>query len=112
MFKQSWVNTVNVPGVTPEGIATPALLVQAGETPLRVIVRNVSTLGATISLSYEASSVTVIPLSAGTFTLPPDASEVFVLMPGQKLYAATNSIGGQGRASVGVSPAIPLELKP
>lgn len=96
----SKVNTVAVPVFGND----PATLYQAAAVPLRCLVRNVG--GSNILIAYDAPSLQQTPPGqAGTFLLPPGASEVFVLQPREVLVAA--SVGAGGAASIAVSEALP-----
>lgn len=97
---ESKMNTVEVPAV---GVTDPATIYVAALTPLRVLVRNVG--GSVVLLSHDASTLQQ-PGVAGTFQLPPGASEVFVLAPRQSLVAAGS--GGGSLVSMAVSDALPL----
>lgn len=98
---ESKLNTIVVP---PTG-RPPALLYQAAAVPLRVVVRNVG--GTNVLLAHET-----MPLESpannttGTFQLPPNTSETFVLMARQSLLAG--AVGAGGIVSIAVSEALPL----
>lgn len=106
----SQMNTVvvqTITSTTTESGDTPSLLAQANKTALRVVVRNIG-FGAYILLSYDAATLQSSPVAASTYQLPPGLSDVFILAPGQKLYAATPGISS---ASVATSEAVPVDLK-
>jgi hypothetical protein len=96
----SKVNTILVPAAGQD----PALLYQAADIPLRILVRNIG--GNAVSLAHDVSSLQQQPPSqSGTFQLPPGASEVFVLQARESLVAA--AAGAGGAVSIAVSEAIP-----
>jgi hypothetical protein len=84
-------------GQTPRGIA------RGTDVPVRALVKNIS--GTNIFLAGASQDVGN-PGGAGSasYALRPDESEVFVLAPGQVLYAGGNGIGGV--VSVSESDAI------
>ena len=90
--------------------SNPALLAYAPPAgpPLRVLVRNVSE-AADVILAHDSESLATIPMTSSSFEIPAGNSEVFVLAPGQKLFAASTS--ADARASVAVSEAMPLDAK-
>lgn len=91
-------DTKSVPSVTPVDAATtdvvaPALVTQATDRPLGVLVCNVS-FGATIFLAFDPSVLQNLQIPQGAvFTLQPGKSEVIVMAPRQKLFACTNAAG-------------------
>lgn len=96
----SKINTVLVPVFG----RNPATLYQAAELPLRVLVRNIG--GTNVLLAHDAPSLQQTPPGqAGTFLLPPGASEVFVLQPREAILAA--AVGAGGSVSIAVSEALP-----
>ena len=97
------VNTINIPAAgTPE----PAPLYKAADRPMRLLVRNVG--GPPLFLAYDPATLQNNAAAGlnGTFTLPADRSEVFVLAPRQGMYATAD--GGGGTASIAVSEAFPV----
>lgn len=90
--------------IVPQTGTDPATLYQAADKVLRVIVRNVG--GPVLFIAYDSNTLAQPPGLAGMFQLPPGASEVFVLMPRQGLYAGAAGAGGM--VSIAVSEAIPL----
>lgn len=93
------------------GTGVPSTLCQAGMVPLRVIVRNANIVPAVLALSFDAAvlSNATTQFRAGVFRLPADFSEVFVLQPGQVLYAISTA-GIPIEASWAVSDALPIDL--
>ncbi len=92
--------------------ATP--IYKAGDVPLRVVIRNISSNGLNVLISYDNQSLQQNPLPvmpAGTFTLPPGVSEIFPLMPGESLYGASPNLAQDGLISYIVSVAFPFEVK-
>jgi hypothetical protein len=57
---------------------------------MRVVVRNVSA-GGSVSISYDVNDLVVS--SSETFNLPSNSEDVFILAPGQKLYAVGVGVG-------------------
>jgi hypothetical protein len=99
---------INFPN-TSQNIAS--LLVQAGKTPLRALVRNISAQAAEIVLAYDdATTVQDPPISNGnSYTLSAGQADTFMLAPGQKLYAGSTSAGA--RVCVAISEALPIDHK-
>ncbi len=116
-MQDSQMKTLNVPtlsatdsGTTPA--ANPALVYQATKIPLRVVVRNISSLGRNVLLSYAKNAISNGELNPqASFTLPPGASETFALLPGETLYAATVGLD-PALISIAVSVAFPFEVHP
>jgi hypothetical protein len=108
-MKESRLDSFAVPSVTTtDDVGKPALVVQATKTPLRVVVRNIS-LGSTVLLAHDGSALQSAPAFAGVYNLPAGQSDIFVVMPGQKLFAATP--GANGQISVAISEAIPVDTR-
>jgi hypothetical protein len=99
-MKLTRFQTTQVPASGPG--AVPVALAIAGEVPMRVAVRNI---GAVL-LFIGSGSTDVTEAGAETFRLPPGGQEVFVLAPGQKLYAS--GAGAGGFVSASSSEALPL----
>lgn len=70
---------------------------------MRVMVRN--TGGGIIAIAFEVNSLTDLNALGGTYLLPGGGVDVFVLAPGQSLYAG--ALGGVGQASIAISEAFP-----
>jgi hypothetical protein len=99
-FSNSTVNTLNVPVIGQD----PSTLFKAAGKPVRVVVRNVG--GSLLHIAYESTTLNNSQVIANAFRLPPGASEVFVLMPKQGLYAGAAGAGGQ--VSIAVSEALTM----
>lgn len=99
-MQPSVILTVNVPEIGN----TPVRLIQAGPTPMRVVVRNAG--GANLLLAHDANSLQNINSISDAFQLPTGLEEVFVLAPRQSLFASGS--GGGGQASIAASEAIPV----
>lgn len=84
------------------GNANSTTLAKAADVPLRVLVSNVGAV--VIFLAKSASDVAPRPTTA-SFRLFPSQDKVFVLAPGQALYAIGVGLGGQ--LSVSTSEALP-----
>jgi hypothetical protein len=94
----SFINTLLVPAQGND----PATLFKANDVPMRIVVRNSG--GALMIIAHETTVLQNDNPLAGCFRLPAGASEVFVLMPKQGIYAAC--IGAGGFASIAVSEAL------
>jgi hypothetical protein len=99
--RPSKLQTLSVPVV---GSRSPALLIQAGEAPMRVVVRNIG--GVAVFIAHEQTGLAQIGNQADQFQLPAGQSEVFVLAPKQSLSAAGS--GGGGQVSIAASEAVPV----
>lgn len=100
---QSVFNTFPVPAVG----GTPAPLAHARDIALRVLVRNAGTLaGQGLVLAYDSTTSLQPTIGSDVYNnLPIGQSDVFVLYPGQKLFA----IGLIATlAAVAISDAFPL----
>ncbi len=97
-----------VPNIGTDSSATAAANVAYNPTKwLRVLVRNIAqAIDVTLALSNQA--LTQVPPGDDTFLLPAGQSEVFVLAPGQKLFASSAGSGAQ--VSVAISVALPTEI--
>lgn len=71
---------------------------------MRCQIRN--TGGTTILLSHEPQALTDLNALGGCYQLPAGLADVFVLMPGQSIFAA--GVGGGGQASIAISQALPV----
>lgn len=105
-MNQSLVRTVTVPGV-PTG--NPAqLAVAMPDRPMRVLVDNVGAVG--VRLSFTSSALGGVTAEAvDHYQLQVTKSQVFILAPGQKLFAV--GIGATGAVSIHTSDALPFDLK-
>lgn len=94
--------TINVPVI---GTNNPATITRSPRgKPTRVQVRNVG--GVLIFLAHDVTDLaTFSNASASSYRLPPNTVDVFVLMPEQGLYAASQ--GALGFVSVAISEALP-----
>lgn len=93
--------------VTPK----PRQIWTASDTPLRVVVRNISPNGIGMLISYDSAGLMqdqTAPQNA--YVLPAGTSDTFVLLPGESLYAMTpGPVSGMICAIINV--AFPFEIK-
>lgn len=87
--------------------ARPTTVADAGDFPLRVLVRNIGALVAAFGYSSQDVAAPDGP-SSESFRIPAGSTDVFVLAPRQKLFGV--GIGGTNVVSVASSEALPLEL--
>ncbi len=92
----SLLNTVSVPAI---GAPNPALIIQAGNTPLRVMVRNIG--GVLIFIAHAAQELTEVGANSGVYQLPAGMRDWFDLAPKQTLVGA--ALGGGGLVSIAAS---------
>jgi hypothetical protein len=71
--------------VVVAGSRDPTSLLTAPGVPMRVVIRNVSG-GGSINISYDVNDLAPTS-SSEVFSLPFNNEDVFILAPGQKLYA-------------------------
>jgi hypothetical protein len=104
--KDSLLNTVSVPALGSSSQSN-AILAYATTNPTRVQVRNVGAV--TVFIAHDSSELpsTGAVTQGGTYQLPTGNVDVFVLAPGQGLFAAGS--GGTGTVSVAVSESIPIK---
>lgn len=88
-----------------QGSQSPATLMKAAKVPLRVVVRNFGPNNAL--LSHDVGTLSNTPVFANAWILPINREDVFVLAPGQALYAV--GIGVGVIVSVAASEAIPVK---
>ncbi|MGH7176519.1 MAG: hypothetical protein ACREJC_03975 [Tepidisphaeraceae bacterium] len=88
-----------------QGSQSPATLMKAAGVPLRVVVRNFGPGNAL--LSFDAGTLSSVPVFANTWSLPIDREDTFVLAPHQTLYAV--GIGAGCVVSIAASEAIPIK---
>ena len=102
-MNHSLLKTVTLPNAVPG--ANPTVVGQGTQVPMRVVVRNTS---ATMVFVANASQDLVGPGGVGSsaYRIAPGDSEVFVVAPGQQLFAAANGVGAI--AGVALSEALPL----
>ena len=99
-MQSSVLQTLTIPLI---GSAS-ALITQAGALPTRVQLRN--TGGVLVFLAYDVNALTDVTSLGAVYQLPAGAGpEVFVLAPGQSLFAV--SVGAGGQVSVAISEAVP-----
>ncbi len=101
---ESRMNTVAVPalGIVTTQLGVPAVC-KAALVPLRALIRNIGPVG--VFLAYSGSELQGSTF-AGVFLLPAGASESFLLVPQQGIYAVSQGAGG--RVCYATSEAIPL----
>ncbi len=107
---------VQVAAATQGGIGIPSTLCQARDLPTRVLVRNNNVVtggpadGTFLYLSYDQTVLAAVaggPGGGNVYKLPLSSEDVFVLQPGQVLYAiAFNPAPGGGSVPVEASWAI------
>ncbi len=109
----SRMNSAIVPaaGTGLGGTSNPATICQGGAIPMRVLVRNNSPVAIPANilvLSYDAATLSnaASPQRGNVYRLPVGQSDIFVVEPGQTLYA----IGEASTidASWAVSDAMPV----
>ena len=85
-----------------------ALVVQATDRPMRVMVDNVGP--NPLRLAFASGSVASFTADgADHYQLGTGQNRVFVLAPQQRFYAV--AIGATGQLSVATSDALPLDIK-
>ena len=89
-MKPSHMNTITVP---PVGSTTPGIVATASGAPLRVLVRNVGPVLVFLAHETENLANPGGP-STGVYRLPAADVDIFVLAPGQSVYAVSAGIGG------------------
>jgi hypothetical protein len=112
--------TMNVPNISvmsvlgnvggTSGTPVPCLVHQASNAgpPQRVVVRNVS-VGVSVFLALAANPLQENPAGSTSYELPAGDADIFVLAPGQKLYAIAGGV--DGKICVAVSDALPVDGK-
>lgn len=100
-MRDSIVQSMQVPLI---GSKKNSRLFQAGDKPMRIMVRNVG--GNLVYIAHDSADVSQVNSTGGVYQLPPGASDVFVVAPRQSLFAAAN--GGAGAVSIAASEAIPV----
>lgn len=100
-MQPSNVQTLSVPTI---GSANPSRLVQAGQVPMRVLVRNVGP--SVIFISHDVTDLANTSSLGASYQLPAGQSDVFVLAPQQSIIAASQGAGGL--VSIAVSEAVPV----
>jgi hypothetical protein len=101
----SVLKTITVPNINAGG--QPAQVTAAGDRPLRVLVRS---FGAITFLAFDNGEFTVpVPATGppGGAGVAAGASDVFVLAPGQALYAG--AVAGGVTASFAISDSFPVK---
>lgn len=105
-MNQSLVRTVTVPGVPTNNPAQVA--VAMFDRPMRVVVDNVGAVA--IRLAFASASLGGATAEAvDHYQLQVGRSQVFVLSPGQKMFAV--GVGATGLLSIHTSDALPFDLK-
>lgn len=94
------LKTLDVPALPSEA---PVVLARANEAHKRVLIRNI---GPTVILVALESVVLADQTPSDVYTFLLGQEDVLPISPTQTLYAA--AVGGGGRVTVCVSPAIPL----
>lgn len=110
----SGMNTLTVRAVTTDTGATnrnPTLLYKATNVPMRIVVRNMSPMGLVANLAYDNTTLQPGDFNAqNAYQLPSGASDVFVLLPGEQLYAASPNTF-DCILSIAWSVAFPFDVK-
>lgn len=104
-MNDSLTQTLSVPAVGDGG--NPSRLYQAGKTAMRVLVRNNG--GVILFIAHDVGDLANASSIGTSYQLPPAQSDVFVIAPGQSIFAASNGAGGV--ASVAISEAVPVANK-
>lgn len=99
-MRPSVLRTVSIPAV---GSISPAVVAIAAKTPMRLLVRNAS--GTLAFLAHEASTLQDVTTTSGAYQLPAGQEDVFVLAPGQGVWAV--GVGAGGFLCYALSEAIP-----
>lgn len=107
-MRNSIVQTLAVPAigaVDAQGKPSePSRLIQAGDVPMRVVVRN--TGGTVVFIAHDVGDLAQINSIGSAYQLPPGQADVFVLAPKQSIMAASQ--GGGGQCAVAASEAFPV----
>lgn len=98
-MQHSQSRSINIPAAGQDAIP----IAYAGEVPIRALVRN-NDVAIFIQVSYELEDMSVG--TSSVYTIPPLQSDVFVLAPGQKLYARSGDVSTI--VSVAQSEAFPV----
>lgn len=107
-MRDSTLNTLSITGLPLTATARPSLLAVASDVAARVVVRNVGPVLVFLAFDVNALSNAEGP-SSGVFQLQPNASEVFVLAPKQRLVAV--GVAGGGKLSIAQSEALEIQVK-
>jgi len=86
------------------GNGIPSRLFQAAKVPIRLVVRN--TGGTVVFIAHDTQSLASIQNVGGAYPLPAGQADVFVLAPGQPIYAIAS--GGGGQCAIAASEAFPV----
>ena len=100
------LNTISVPAV---GTINPATIINAGQVPLRLLIRNIGPVLLFLGTDTESLASPGGP-STGVYRLPAGETDVFVLAPKQGMYAVASGIGGL--VTTASSEALPIDLQP
>jgi len=96
------MDTITVPAV---GTTTPGIVATAATAPLRVLVRNAGPVLVFLAHTTENLANPGGP-STGVYRLPAADSDIFVLAPGQSMYAVSAGVGGL--LTIAASEAFPV----
>jgi hypothetical protein len=88
------------------GTRPPQAIASAGGAPTRVVARNTSAVA--LLFAFDVNDLSNATNTASCFRQPASSSDVFLLAPGQSLYATGVAAGGA--VSVAISEAFPLRL--
>lgn len=86
---------------------SPSTLFPGAKCPTRIMVRNTSDPAMSIFLAFDSSALQASSTGSDTYEIPPGQADIFVLQPGQQLFAAVQS-GSTGRCCIAVSDAFPI----
>ena len=104
-MNDSQLRTMTIPG-TPTTQA-PAVAIAMPDRPMRVAVANVG--ATTIRLAFSSGGLGSVASTGGDYQLLVGRDQVFVLSPGQRLYAV--SVGAIGSLSLATSDALPYDAR-
>lgn len=89
------------------GVGNPAILTHAGDSPQRVVVRNIG--ASIVFVAHKTSDLEQLGSTQGTWQIPVGGVDTFVVAPEQQLYAS--AAGPNGMASIAISDAVPWFLE-
>ena len=99
-FSYTELAIIGTAGKSPQAVAT------AGRNPTRVVARNTSAVA--VLYAFDTNDLTSANNASSAFRQPAASSDVFLLAPGQTLYAMAVAAGGA--VSIAISEAFPLRL--
>jgi len=99
-FSYTELAVVGTQGKSPQAVAT------AGSNPTRVVARNTSAVA--VLYAFDPNDLSSANNASACFRQPATSSDVFLLAPGQTLYAMGVALAGA--VSIAISEAFPLRL--